>query len=225
MMNVIAIDGPAASGKSSVATAVANALNAVHINTGSMYRAIGYKTVLAGIDPEQDPETFAEKLAAVQMKFVRPGAGDPELEVDGEFPGEKLRTEAASAAASKVATIPAVRTRLVELQREMAGNDLLVMEGRDIGTVVFPDAKYKFFLTASPEERAKRRLLQDGFELDPELLKKTAAAIADRDRVDSTRAVSPLKQADDAILVDSSNLTKEETVQHILALIREKQNG
>ena len=225
MMNVIAIDGPAASGKSSVATAVAEALNAVHINTGSMYRAIGYKTVLAGIDPEKDPAEFAEKLASVQMRFVRQGKGDPELEVDGEFPGEKLRTEAASAAASRIATIPAVRTRLVELQREMAGNDLLVMEGRDIGTVVFPDAKFKFFLTASPEERAKRRLLQDGFELDPELLQKTAAAIADRDRVDSTRAVSPLKQADDAILVDSSNLSKEETVQHILALIREKQNG
>ena len=225
MMNVIAIDGPAASGKSSVATAVAEALNAVHINTGSMYRAIGYKTVLAGIDPEKDPETFAKVLSSVQMRFVRQGKGDPELEVDGEFPGEKLRTEAASAAASKVATIPAVRTRLVELQREMAGNDLLVMEGRDIGTVVFPDAKYKFFLTASPEERAKRRLLQDGFELDPELLRKTAEAIAERDRVDSTRAVSPLKQADDATLVDSSALTKEETVQQILALIREKQNG
>lgn len=225
MMNVIAIDGPAASGKSSVATAVAEVLNAVHINTGSMYRAIGYKTVLAGIDPEKDPETFAKVLASVQMRFVRQGQGDPELEVDGEFPGEKLRTEAASAAASKVATIPAVRTRLVELQREMAGNDLLVMEGRDIGTVVFPDAKYKFFLTASPEERAKRRLRQDGFELEPELLKKTAAAIAERDRVDSTRAVSPLKQADDAILVDSSDLSKEETVQRILDLIREKQNG
>lgn len=225
MMNVIAIDGPAASGKSSVATAVAEALNAVHINTGSMYRAVGYKTVLAGIDPEKDPETFAKVLASVQMRFVRQGQGDPELEVDGEFPGEKLRTEAASAAASKVATIPAVRTRLVELQREMAGNDLLVMEGRDIGTVVFPDAKYKFFLTASPEERAKRRLLQDGFELKPELLQKTASAIAERDRVDSTRAISPLKQADDATLVDSSDLSKEETVQRILALIREKQNG
>jgi len=113
MMNVVAIDGPAASGKSSVATAVAEALNAVHINTGSMYRAVGYKTVLAGIDPEKDPETFAKVLASVQMRFVRQGQGDPELEVDGEFPGEKLRTEAASAAASKVATIPAVRTRLV----------------------------------------------------------------------------------------------------------------
>ena len=224
MMNVIAIDGPAASGKSSVATAVAEALNAVHINTGSMYRAIGYKTVLAGIDPVRNPEAFSKTLGSVQMRFVRQNEGDPELEVDGEFPGEKLRTEAASAAASKVATIPEVRTRLVELQREMAGQDLLVMEGRDIGTVVFPDAKYKFFLTASPEERAKRRLLQDGFELDPVLLKKTADAIAERDRVDSTRAVSPLKQADDAVFVDSSNLSKEETVQHILALIREKQN-
>ena len=225
MMNVIAIDGPAASGKSSVACAVADAMNAVHINTGSMYRAIGYKTILAGIDPEKDPEQFAATIANVQMRFIRKGEGDPELEVDGELPGDKLRTEAASSAASKVATIPAVRTRLVELQREMAGNDLIVMEGRDIGTVVFPDAKYKFFLTASPEERAKRRLLQDGFSLEPELLRKTADAIAARDKVDSTRAVSPLKQADDAILVDSSDLSKEETVQRILALIRKKQNG
>ena len=113
----------------------------------------------------------------------------------------------------------------MELQREMAGSDLIVMEGRDIGTVVFPDAKYKFFLTASPEERARRRLLQDGFSMEPELLRKTADAIAARDKVDSTRAVSPLKQADDAILVDSSDLSKEETVQRILALIRKKQNG
>ena len=225
MMNVIAIDGPAASGKSSVATAVAEILGAVHINTGSMYRAVGLKTLLAGIDPVKSPEQFAEILAGIQMRFVRQGSGDPELEVDGEFPGEQLRTEAASSAASQVATIPSVRTRLVELQREMAGNDLLVMEGRDIGTVVFPDAKYKFFLTASPEERAKRRLLQDGFELDPEILQKTAAAIAERDRVDSTRAVSPLKQAEDAVFVDSSNMTKEETVQKILQLIREKRNG
>ena len=225
MMNVIAIDGPAASGKSSVATAVAEILGAVHINTGSMYRAVGLKTLLAGIDPVKSPEQFAEILAGIQMRFVRQGSGDPELEVDGEFPGEQLRTEAASSAASQVATIPSVRTRLVELQREMAGNDLLVMEGRDIGTAVFPDAKYKFFLTASPEERAKRRLLQDGFELDPEILQKTAAAIAERDRVDSTRAVSPLKQAEDAVFVDSSNMTKEETVQKILQLIREKRNG
>ena len=224
MMNVIAIDGPAASGKSSVATQVAELLDAVHINTGSMYRAIGWKTILAGIDPVQDPDEFQKKISSVQMRFVRNGKGDPELEVDGMFPGELLRSEKASAAASKVATIPAVRERLVELQRQMAGNDLLVMEGRDIGTVVFPDAKYKFFLTASPEERARRRLLQDGFQIEPELLKKTAEAIAERDLVDSTRAVSPLKQAEDAILVDSSNLTKDETVQKIIQLIRTKEN-
>jgi cytidylate kinase len=225
MMNVIAIDGPAASGKSSVATAVAEQLNAVHINTGSMYRAIGLKTVLAGIDPEKNPDAFAEKLYSVKMRFVRKESGDPELEVDGEFPGDQLRTEEASAAASRVATIPAVRQQLVELQRKMAGENLLVMEGRDIGTVVFPDAKYKFFLTASPEERAKRRLLQDGLQLTPEILKKTAAAIAERDLADSTRKVGPLKQADDAILVDSSDLTKEETVQKIIQLIREKQDA
>ena len=190
MMNVVAIDGPAASGKSSVATAVAEQLNAVHINTGSMYRAIGLKTILAGIDPEKNPDAFAEKLYSVKMRFVRKDSGDPDLEVDGVFPGELLRSEEASAAASRVAAIPEVRQQLVELQRQMAGNDLLVMEGRDIGTVVFPDAKYKFFLTASPEERAKRRLLQDGFQLTPDLLRKTAAAIAERDLADSTRKYS-----------------------------------
>ena len=225
MMNVIAIDGPAASGKSSVATAVANALKAIHINTGSMYRAIGWKTILSGIDPEKDPVEFSRTLSSVRMRFVSRTAGDPELEVDGEFPGDKLRTEEASSAAAKVATIPAVRSRLVELQREMAGKDLLVMEGRDIGTVVFPDAKYKFFLTASPEERARRRLLQDGFALTPELLRKTADSIAERDKIDSSRAVSPLKQSDDAVLVDSTGLTKEETVDKILCLIREKENA
>ena len=223
--NVIAIDGPAASGKSSAAKGLAKRLGILYINTGSLYRAVAWKAQKNEI-PFQDEAAVSKMLESTEVIYAIPeNGGNPDIRIDGTFPGEALRAPEIAAGASAVAALPPIRAWALGIQRAAAEKTMVVMEGRDIGTVVFPDAKYKFFLTASPEERAKRRLLQDGFELEPELLRKTAAAIAERDKVDSTRAVSPLKQADDAILVDSSDMSKEETVQHILALIREKQNG
>ncbi len=219
--DVIAIDGPAASGKSSVAKEVARSLGALHINTGSMYRAVAWKALSCGVSPERDPGKFSALLRETRMEFVTvPGSPEPELLVDGAAPGEKLRTPDVSEYSSRYAVLAEVRARLVELQREMAGKRQIVMEGRDIGTAVFPDAKYKFFLTASPLERARRRLLQDGKALSQELLTETASAIAARDRTDSTRKLSPLRQAPDAMLVDSTALTLAQTVQLILGRIQ-----
>ena len=151
-VNAIAIDGPAASGKSSAAQMLAEAIpGAIHINTGSMYRAAAWKALRLGIDPKNpDPAKLDDMLANTSMRFI-PGADGLELEVDGAVPGDALRTPEISAGASAIAAVPAVRAKLVEWQRKMADGALVVMEGRDIGTVVFPDAKYKFFLTASPE--------------------------------------------------------------------------
>lgn len=218
-VNVVAIDGPAASGKSSAARMLADAIpGAIYVNTGAMYRAAAWKARKLGIDPKNpDPAKLDSMLENTSMRFV-PAADGLELEVDGSCPGAELRTPEISADASAIAAVPSVRTKLVEWQRRMTSGSLIVMEGRDVGTVVFPDAKYKFFLTASPEERARRRLVQDGGKPTAEEIAKVAAEIAARDKADSTRAVSPLRQADDAILLDNSAMTLPETI----ALMREK---
>ncbi len=222
-VNVIAIDGPAASGKSTAAKRLAAAIpGAVYINTGSMYRAVAWKAIRNGIDPAHpDMERLKQLLESMRMRFLSTPEG-PDLEVDGERPGEQLRTPELSAGASAIATIPEVRRKLVELQRGMAAEQMIVMEGRDIGTVVFPDAKYKFFLTASPEVRARRRLLQDGGTPDPAEIARVAAEIAARDKTDSTRADSPLRQAEDAVFIDNSDFSQEETIQRMLERIQRK---
>lgn len=222
-VNVIAIDGPAASGKSTAARRLAAAIpGAVYVNTGSMYRAVAWKAIQNRIDPAHpDMERLKQLLEDMQMRFLSTPAG-PVLEVDGEQPGEQLRTQTISAGASAIATIPEVRRKLVELQRGMAAEQMIVMEGRDIGTVVFPDAKYKFFLTASPEVRARRRLLQDGGTPDPAEIARVAAEIAARDQTDSTRADSPLRQAADAVFIDNSDFSQEETIQRMLERIQRK---
>lgn len=222
-VNVIAIDGPAASGKSTAARELAAAIpGAVCINTGSMYRAVAWKAMRDGMDPAHpDRDRLNRLLGTIRMRFVSTPEGC-ELEVDGERPGNALRTPEVSAGASAIATIPEVRRKLVELQRAMAAEQMIVMEGRDIGTVVFPDAKYKFFLTASPEVRARRRLLQDGGNPDPAEVARVAAEIAARDKTDSTRADSPLRRAEDAVLIDNSTFSREETIQRMLERIQRK---
>ncbi len=222
-VNVIAIDGPAASGKSTAARELAAAIpGAVCINTGSMYRAVAWKAMRDGMDPAHpDRDRLNRLLETIRMRFVSTPEGC-ELEVDGERPGNALRTPEVSAGASAIATIPEVRRKLVELQRAMAAEQMIVMEGRDIGTVVFPDAKYKFFLTASPEVRARRRLLQDGGNPDPAEVARVAAEIAARDKTDSTRADSPLRRAEDAVLIDNSTFSREETIQRMLERIQRK---
>jgi len=218
--NVIAIDGPAASGKSTLARSLAQHLHIPYISTGAMYRAVGWKAAKANLDPN-DP-AFHEKVIALlpHTKIEYCPENSSGFKVDGVFPDAELRTDQVSRLASKVATIPAVRHFLVAMQRKMAEHSMIVMEGRDIGTAVFPDAKYKFFLTASPRIRAIRRLQQDGKTFDEATINSVAKDIEARDHQDSTREMSPLCQAKDAILIDNSDFSEpHETLDAILKYI------
>jgi cytidylate kinase len=216
----IAIDGPAASGKSTVAQRLARALGGYYINTGEMYRALTHLVLQAGIDPEQDAAAVAAMLPDCDLVFAVNGKGDVELRRDGEALARRpLRSPQVAERVSYVARIPEVREWMVERQRLAEPLGLVVMEGRDIGTVVFPRARYKFFVTASPEERARRRLAQSGETVDGATLASVAADIAARDKMDSEREISPLKPAGDAILVDTTGLDIDGVVKAICAHI------
>ncbi len=217
--NVIAVDGPAASGKSTLARNLAKRLGVLYVNTGSLYRAVALKTLRLGI-PAKDAAALSAMLAETSLRYAKDAEGKLDIELDGTFPGQALRSAEVARAASDVATVPEVRAWTLGIQRETAKENTIVMEGRDIGTVVFPDAKYKFFLSASPLARAKRRLAQDGETLDGATLESVAAEIAARDKQDSERAVAPLKQAADAIAVDNSDWTIEQTLDYICNQIR-----
>ncbi len=200
---VVAIDGPAASGKSSVARVLARRLGVLYVNTGAMYRAVAWLALRRGVDP-RDPGAVAAALGAARLECgVSEGEGT--LRLDGEDPGPGLNAPEVNATVSLVAAIPAVRAELVARQRDYARECDLVMEGRDIGTVVFPQTPYKFYIDASPEVRARRRAAQ-GFQDDP----------AARDRIDSSRADSPLKIAPGAEVIDSSALTVEGVVDEVI---------
>ena len=217
MADVIAIDGPAASGKSTIAGMIAKHLNIAYISTGSLYRAVALACLRAGRSLENVPRAFLETL---KLEY-RPGAdGLYELMLNGEFPGAELRGIEVAAGASKVAAQPEVRSYLLDVQRSFAGEKLIVMEGRDIGTVIFPDARYKFFITATPEERARRRLSQEGERFDAEALAEIAKAIAERDELDANRPVAPLKPAADSVLIDNTGLSLEESMQAVLDHIK-----
>lgn len=217
--DVIAIDGPAASGKSTLARRLAETLGVLYVNTGSLYRAIGLKALRNGIGTKDGP-ALEKMLAGTSLRYAEKPDGTLDIELDGEFPGQALRTAEAAQAASDVATVPAVRAWTLGIQRVTAEKSRIVMEGRDIGTVVFPDAKYKFFLTASPRARAIRRLSQGGETPDGATVESVAAEIALRDKQDSERTVAPLKQAEDAILIDNSDLTSDQTLARIISFIR-----
>jgi CMP/dCMP kinase len=219
--NVVAIDGPAASGKSSVAGLVAEQLGAYYISTGNMYRAIAYKVLEAGIDAEIASESeFASVLKDMYLEFEKDHCDNLIMIINSKPSGCEIRKPEVADIVSYVAKSPAVRDWLFDKQRELTELGLIVMEGRDIGTVVFPDAEYKFFLTASPEVRAKRRLNQDGENASAATVESVAKAIAERDRIDSTRKIAPLKQAKDAILVDSSDMTLSEVVDFIVCRVK-----
>ena len=219
MDKVIAIDGPSASGKSTLARTLSEKLHIPYINTGSMFRATALAAQKRSI-AWSDEAAVAAMLKNLPMEYRENSNGDYELYCDGEFPGEKLRTAEIAAGASAVGTLPAVRSELKRIQQEMSAMGWLVMEGRDIGTVIFPDAMFKFFITASPMERARRRLAQEGDKAGG-TLEEVAAAIAARDLQDSTREIAPLKAADDAELVDNSNMTYEETFNHIYNKVKD----
>jgi CMP/dCMP kinase len=219
-IKVIAIDGPAASGKSTVASLVAERLHIPYINTGNMYRAITWKALSASVDLEcRDDAAMTAMLADTELVYMKNAADEFELMLDGTAIGEAIRAPEIAGLVSQVAAIPAVRKWLLDRQRCMIELGLIVMEGRDIGTVVFPDAEYKFFITAAPETRALRRLRQSGETFDGATLESVASDIAERDRVDSTRKIAPLRQAEDAQLVDTTELTIDQVVEQIISMV------
>ncbi len=214
----VAIDGPAGAGKSSVARAVADRMGYVYIDTGAMYRAVAYRALQAGLDVAQDAPAIGELAGQLVFEF-RDSAGQTRLFVDGEDVSAVIRTPPVANLSSPVSAIAAVREHLVAAQRGMAGRGGTVMEGRDIGTVVLPAAQVKIFLTASDEERARRRqaqLAQQGTRQD---LAEILADIRERDQRDSTRAVAPLRQAADAIEIVSDGLTRDEVIDRVCAIV------
>lgn len=218
---VIAIDGFSSTGKSSISKVVADTLGLIHIDTGAMYRAI----TLFGLrnfkneKQEIDLSKLLQNLNEISLEF-RENSGKLEIYLNGENVSKEIRTTEVSDNVSLIAKHPEVRARLVVLQRDIAGKQGVIMDGRDIGTVVLPNADYKFFLTASADERARRRFLELqslGIETTIEEVKQN---LIERDRIDSEREISPLKQAEDAILIDNTNLNKEETIDLILSYIK-----
>ncbi len=217
-MTKIAIDGPAGAGKSSISKKVAKALGYIYIDTGAMYRTVGLKAVRCGIDTK-DSEGVASILPTLDIDIRHEGV-EQHIFLDGENVSDKIRTPEISMAASNVSAIPAVRVALVDLQRKLAENHDVVMDGRDIGSFVLPDAEVKIFLTASVDARAQRRykeLLEKGETVDFDDVKKDMIL---RDKQDSTRAVSPLVVADGATVIDTSKLNFEESVNAVIEHIR-----
>ena len=219
-MTKIAIDGPAGAGKSTISKKVAKELGYVYIDTGAMYRAVGLKAVRMGIDTK-DEKGVTAILPDLDIDIRHEGV-EQKIYLDGEDVSEKIRTPEISMAASNVSAIGAVRTALVDMQRKLAQNHDVVMDGRDIATYVLPDAEVKIFLTASVEARAGRRykeLIEKGENVSLEDVK---AEMIQRDENDSTRAVSPLKVADDATVIDNSDLSLEDSVNKVVEFIRSK---
>ena len=216
----IAIDGPAASGKSTVARLVAAALGGYYVNTGDMYRAVTWAALQRGIDPADEPERVAELLADLDLRYVAAGPDRLQLVLNGVDVAQKdIRAVAVTERVSAVARIPQVRDWMRDRQRECCRLGTVVMEGRDIGTVILPHASHKFFLTASPMERARRRLAQSGEVAPDATLEDVAAAIAERDRIDSTREVAPLKPAADAVTICTDGMTPQHVCDAIVKRI------
>ncbi len=218
---VIAVDGPAGTGKSSVSRALARALGARYLDTGAMYRIVTLAVLRAGIDPS-DGDAVAAAVDDVDLAV----GYDPDEDhclLAGEDVSAEIRGAAVTRAVSAVSAVPAVRARLVDLQRRLVdGAGSVVVEGRDIGTVVLPDADVKIFLTASAEERARRRNVQNVTNGLPDDYASVLADVRRRDHLDSTRAVSPLRAAADAVVVDTSDMTETDVVALLQDLVHHR---
>ena len=220
MVHNIAIDGPAGAGKSTVAQKVAKELSFVYVDTGAMYRAMALYLLRKGVNREK-PDEIGEACQNAEISIEYQN-GEQSVLLDGENVNAHLRTEEVSAMASVSSAVPRVREKLLDLQRKLARTMSVVMDGRDIGTTILPDADVKIYLTASSLTRARRRYLEyqeKGEACDLAEIQKT---IEERDQRDMTREISPLCQAEDAVLVDSSELTIDETVEKILSVYHSK---
>lgn len=221
----VAIDGPAASGKSTVARLLADRLGGYYVNTGELYRAITLHALRNGVCAESDPEGVVALLVGLALRYALDSDGAVRLHMEGEpIAQEEIRSPEVAAQVSYVARIPGVRDWLIERQRETRVLGIVVMEGRDIGTVVFPEARYKFFLNASARERARRRLHQAGETAAGATLDSVAAEIEARDRIDASRAVAPLRPADDAVIVGTDPYTAEQVADLLAARILNRES-
>lgn len=212
----IAIDGPAGAGKSTVAKRIAEIMHLTYVDTGAMYRALGLKAVRNGIDPG-DAEAVAPMLPDTTVTFIKIN-GEQHVVLDGEDVNEFIRTEEISHAASVISTLPEVRQKLVDLQREIARSTDTVMDGRDIGTVVLPNTPYKFYVTASAEVRAKRRFIeyqQKGI-LGDMTYENVLNEVKTRDERDMNREFSPLRPAENAVIIDTSEMSIDEAVDAVI---------
>jgi len=218
---VIAIDGFSSTGKSSISKIIAKSLGLIHMDTGALYRGITYFALQNCLDEDQaiNMEKLLADLPKINLEFQNVD-GELQLFLNGKNINKEIRFPQVSDNVSQVAKEADVRNYLLKAQRDIAEKGGIIMDGRDIGTVVLPNADYKFFMTASQDERARRRFLElqsAGEETNVELVKQN---LTKRDKIDSEREVSPLKQADDAILIDNTNINKEETIALILSYIK-----
>ena len=217
----IAVDGPSGAGKSTLAKALARELNIIYVDTGAIYRTIGLEVFRRGLDPKNEAEVSAI-LPELSIRMEYEDDGLQHMFLNGEDVTADIRLPSISLYASDVSALPAVRAFLLEMQRELARRNCVIMDGRDIGTVVLPDAEVKIYLTASAEERAKRRFL----ELAARGAGKTYREVLEEQRLrddnDMHRAIAPLKPAEDSVIVDTTELDFEQSKQAVLSIIRER---
>ena len=213
---IIAIDGPSGAGKGTVARAIATQLGCRHVDSGAMYRAVAWKALRdrVALDREDAIAELAE-TSDIEVTATR-------VAIDGVDITGAIRTPEIDRSAAAVARLPTVRAELVDRQRRMGADGRIVMEGRDIGTVVFPGADVKIYLDAAPEERARRRAIDPAHSGGPSEVSEVATLLTERDRLDSTRAASPLHAAADAVVVDTTGKSVEEVVADVMKVIREK---
>jgi len=218
----IAIDGPAGAGKSTIARTLAARLSFLYIDTGAMYRALALKAIKAAVNPN-DPQQLSELALHTHITF-QPDSQQQKVICDGLDVTEAIRSPQVTSVVAQVAAHPAVREQMVRMQRDMASSHSVVMDGRDIGECVLPDAEFKFFVTASLEERTRRRIIElqaKGYEVNEEEIKKD---IENRDYQDSHREVGALKILPDSIIIDTTDLTVEEAVTRMMNIIQGEQN-
>lgn len=221
MSVAVALDGPAGAGKSSVAKKAAKELDFIYVDTGALYRTIGLAAMRENIEPVASDEVF-DLLKRIKVELTFNEKGEQIVLLNGEDVSGQIRTPEASMTASKISAIPEVRAFLLDLQRSMAKTNNVIMDGRDIGTVVLPDAQVKIFLTAAPEARAGRRykeLIEKGMDVNYEDILKD---VIERDNFDMNREIAPLKPAEDSVTVDTTELDFEQSVEAVISVIKEK---